>query len=72
MVQGDGVIGYYPHIKKGCNDFLYESCCGINSVKGSMEGHFIFEDLETKERFPVEIKPFDLNYGPHVAYSINR
>ena len=26
-VKGPGVIGEYPEIYEGCEDFVYESCC---------------------------------------------
>ena len=33
-----------------------------------MEGHFEFETNDTKEKFNVVVKPFDLAFGPNVAY----
>lgn len=42
-VEGEGVIGKYPLITPGCEDFVYESVSMITGYEGSMEGSFLFK-----------------------------
>lgn len=42
-VNGEGVIGMYPVISPGCEDFVYESVSMIKSLQGDMEGSFLFK-----------------------------
>ena len=60
-VDGEGVIGLYPIIKKGMQMFTYQSCSYSGSaLGGTMEGWFEFEDLNTHEKFNCMIDPFPL------------
>ena len=63
-VNGPGVIGLHPHIRKGCADFQYESCTVLVGKTAKMSGHFMFEDSQTKENFPVTINPFTISMAP--------
>lgn len=51
----------YPVISSGCEDFVYESCCPIEDLFGSMEGGFVFENSITKETFEATIDTFPLD-----------
>jgi ApaG protein len=62
VVEGPGVIGQYPEIDEGCSDFIYESCCPIQSLEGSMEGGFYFKDSASGEEFYARINPFKLEF----------
>jgi uncharacterized protein affecting Mg2+/Co2+ transport len=63
IVRGPGVIGQFPEMYVGAPDFCYESCTQFEKPFGRMEGHFEFEDVETRETFEVQIDPFgfDMN-----------
>lgn len=54
-IKGPGVIGFYPEIYPGCDDFWYESCCPIGSFNGYMEGEVNFQNMETKEEIQVKV-----------------
>ena len=43
-VEGEGVIGYYPEIFNGCDDFIYESCTNLEGRTGSFGGMLEFKD----------------------------
>ncbi|KRX10096.1 Cyclophilin-like peptidyl-prolyl cis-trans isomerase domain [Pseudocohnilembus persalinus] len=61
IVQGEGVIGKYPIMYKGCNDFIYASCNQLQCQTGSMEGHFIFKNIhDLSDEIKVEIPQFQL------------
>ncbi|KQJ88703.1 F-box protein SKIP16 isoform X2 [Brachypodium distachyon] len=41
-VHGEGVIGKYPSLLPGQEEFVYESCTPLNGSPGSVEGSFTF------------------------------
>lgn len=41
-VSGEAVIGKYPLLHQGKEEFVYESCTFLPSLPGSMEGYFTF------------------------------
>ncbi|CAD6257222.1 unnamed protein product [Miscanthus lutarioriparius] len=41
-VSGGGVIGQYPVLLPGEDEFVYESCTPLPKVPGSVEGSFSF------------------------------
>lgn len=41
-VRGRAVIGMYPLLRRGCDEFVYESCTGLSTKKGSLDGDFTF------------------------------
>jgi uncharacterized protein affecting Mg2+/Co2+ transport len=75
-VAGPGVIGLFPEISPGCQDFTYESCSHIERFAGKMEGKFYFKNLDDPEssELAVQVGPFKydfpkncaiLNFAPH-------
>ncbi|TNV80461.1 hypothetical protein FGO68_gene1988 [Halteria grandinella] len=72
VIEGEGVVGYYPTIEKGMNQpFIYESCSPTQHLGSKMSGWFEFRYLEgpkKNQRFKAMIKPFTLGLqceGPH-------
>lgn len=59
VVEGDGVIGMQPILEPG-EVFKYFSNVILQSGIGNMTGHYIFQNVETKENFNVDIPKFDL------------
>ncbi len=64
-VEGEAVIGQYPYLEPGEEPFVYESCTGIQTSEGHMEGHFVFyegslEEPTSEEPFQVRVAPFPL------------
>eukprot|EP00803_Ostreobium_quekettii_P000427 evm.model.scf_2120EXC.3 EVM.evm.TU.scf_2120EXC.3 scf_2120EXC:10457-15838(+) len=45
-VNGLAVIGQFPVLKAGGQEFCYQSCTRQQESSGSMEGHFSFVDVE--------------------------
>jgi ApaG protein len=58
-IQGEGVVGETPVLKKG-DTYSYTSCCPLSSSIGYMDGFFQFVDLQTENQFTVKIPHFDL------------
>ncbi|MBI3135019.1 MAG: Co2+/Mg2+ efflux protein ApaG [Bacteroidetes bacterium] len=58
-VQGEGVVGEQPVLMPG-QKHVYVSGCDLHSEIGYMKGYYIFERLDTKERFKVEVPRFEL------------
>lgn len=58
-VEGEGVIGQQPLLKKGQN-FEYMSSCNLRTELGKMSGKYIMENMNTKKTFEVNIPAFDL------------
>lgn len=58
-VQGVGVVGLQPLIKTG-KVFSYTSFCKLNTPQGTMEGHYILQNLD-EEQFKIEIPKFILS-----------
>lgn len=60
VIEGPGVIGYYPEMFNGCDDFTYSSCTVVKGRTGSMKGSFQFRELGTNHLFDAIIDPFPL------------
>ncbi|KAL4461645.1 hypothetical protein ABPG74_016269 [Tetrahymena malaccensis] len=60
IVSGPGVIGLYPEVFQGCEDFVYQSCCPQKGFTGSMKGSFQFRDLQTGDIITANIDEFPL------------
>lgn len=58
-VQGEGVVGEQPILSSG-QKHVYVSGCDLHSEIGYMRGYYIFERLDTGERFKVEVPRFEL------------
>ncbi|CAM6096811.1 unnamed protein product [Calypogeia fissa] len=41
-VRGEAVIGVYPILRAGRDEFVYQSCTGLKSKTGTIEGDFTF------------------------------
>lgn len=59
VVEGEGVIGEQPTLEPGAHH-SYSSWCPLQSDTGSMEGHYVFLDLESLQEFEVQIPEFSL------------
>ncbi len=58
-VEGKGVVGETPVLlPQDIHD--YSSGCNLNSTMGKMTGKYLFERLDTQERFFVNIPEFQL------------
>jgi len=68
-VRGRAVIGTYPLLTEGCEEFVYESCTGLSTKKGSLDGDFTFVPGRMSEpkgdpfqavvaRFPLEVPQY--------------
>ncbi|KAF8645555.1 hypothetical protein HU200_066147 [Digitaria exilis] len=60
-VSGEGVIGQYPVLSPGQDEFVYESCTPLPKAPGSVEGSFSF--VPGKLSRP-EGKPFEVMVAP--------
>ncbi|KAL6875645.1 hypothetical protein ACP4OV_013158 [Aristida adscensionis] len=60
-MHGDGVIGKYPVLAPGKEEFVYESCTPLPRVPGSVEGSFSFVPGKLSQP---EGKPFDVTVAP--------
>jgi uncharacterized protein affecting Mg2+/Co2+ transport len=54
------VIGEYPEMYKGCEDFTYSSCTSVKGFTGSMRGSFEFAEIGTTNKFNAIIGAFPL------------
>jgi ApaG protein len=59
VVNGEGVIGQQPIIEPG-ESFQYTSGCELESMIGTMEGHYVFQNLNDMSTFKVSIPRFHL------------
>ncbi|KXZ46223.1 hypothetical protein GPECTOR_46g292 [Gonium pectorale] len=70
QVRGDGVIGMYPILEPGRDEFVYCSCTHQVATRGSMEGEFRFvegtSDRPTGPVFDVVCPPFQLDVPSYV------
>ena len=57
IVDGPGVIGKQPIIQSFEN-YNYQSACDFNTPLGTMEGFYIFKNLDSGELFKAEIPRF--------------
>lgn len=64
-VHGTGVIGLQPLIKPD-RQFKYSSYCQLPTPQGTMEGHFVIQDLN-EMLFQVKIPKFILSAPTHVT-----
>ena len=60
-VQGLGVIGEQPILDLN-QSHAYTSYCELRSEMGFMEGHYIFLNRTTQQKFKVNIPRFYLNF----------
>lgn len=58
-VEGEGVVGLQPVIEPG-KEFQYVSGCNFRSEIGRMQGYYTMENQNTKNKFKVNIPPFDM------------
>ncbi len=58
VVVGDGVVGEQPILIPN-QSYEYYSACMFKTGFGKMEGHYIFENLNTGKRFEVNIPSFN-------------
>lgn len=58
-VQGEGVVGEQPILPPG-KKHIYVSGCDLHSEIGFMKGYYIFERIDTRERFKVDVPRFEL------------
>jgi ApaG protein len=56
-VEGPGVVGEQPVLKPG-QLFVYQSSCTFRTPIGKMKGTYLFEKLNSRESFEVEIPEF--------------
>ncbi|GLU04902.1 hypothetical protein SLE2022_220300 [Rubroshorea leprosula] len=67
---GEAVIGEYPPLCPGEEEFIYESCTGGPSSLGSMEGHFTFVPGRLADpegaQFEVQVATFPLQQPDYV------
>lgn len=60
-VEGKGVVGEQPVFAPG-DQFAYNSACELEGPIGTMEGYYLFENLEDKGTFLVDIPRFTLEF----------
>jgi ApaG protein len=58
-VEGPGVVGETPVLTPG-ESFEYTSFCPLETAFGTMEGHYLMELIDSRERFEARIEPFSL------------
>lgn len=58
-VEGEGVVGVQPVIEAG-KQFQYVSGCNLRTEMGRMHGQYRMENLNSKEKFSVNIPPFEM------------
>jgi ApaG protein len=58
-ISGEGVVGEQPILESGQNH-VYVSGCDLHSEIGYMRGYYVFERMDTKERFKVAVPKFEL------------
>ena len=57
VIDGPGVIGKQPIIASFEN-YNYQSACDFNTPLGTMEGNYLFRNLDSGKLFKVEIPKF--------------
>ncbi len=65
-VEGPGVVGETPLIQPG-EYYRYNSACDLRSMRGTMRGFYMMQQLGKKDCFHVNIPTFKLE----VPYSLN-
>lgn len=62
-VEGEGIVGEQPILSPG-RKHVYVSGCDLHSEVGYMQGYYVFEQLDTKKTFEVEVPRFSLITKP--------
>uniref|UniRef100_A0A0D9XR25 ApaG domain-containing protein n=1 Tax=Leersia perrieri TaxID=77586 RepID=A0A0D9XR25_9ORYZ len=69
-VNGEGVIGKYPLLTPGQEEFVYESCTPLPDSPGSVEGSFTFVPGKLSrpegKSFEVTVAPFPLEMPEYI------
>jgi ApaG protein len=58
-VDGEGVVGVQPVIEPGTS-YQYISGCNLRSEMGKMHGYYILQNLNTSQKFKVQIPVFEM------------
>jgi ApaG protein len=58
-IAGEGIVGEQPILESG-QKHVYVSGCDLHSEIGYMRGYYVFERMDTKERFKVAVPKFEL------------
>lgn len=58
-IDGEGVVGVQPILKPN-EKFVYVSGCNLRTEIGRMEGHYLMENQNSKEKFKVKIPAFEM------------
>ncbi|KAJ0236080.1 F-box protein SKIP16 [Hirschfeldia incana] len=69
-VNGEAVIGKYPLLKAGEEEFVYESCSNFPTTSGSIEGSFTFVPGSLRDpkgsQFEVKVEEFPLKLPDYI------
>ncbi|KFK42940.1 hypothetical protein AALP_AA1G058400 [Arabis alpina] len=69
-VNGEAVIGKYPLLQAGEEEFVYESCSNFPTTTGSIEGSFTFVPRSLKDpkgsQFEVKVEEFPLKLPDYI------
>ncbi|GLJ21951.1 hypothetical protein SUGI_0411140 [Cryptomeria japonica] len=69
-VAGEGVIGKYPLLQEGGDEFVYESCSYLPTSSGSIEGYFTFVPGRLSKpdgpEFTVRVAPIPLQIPQYI------
>ncbi|XP_024376803.1 F-box protein SKIP16 [Physcomitrium patens] len=70
QVHGRAVIGLYPLLRIGEEEFVYESCTGLSAKKGSLDGDFTFVpgriSVPTGDPFKAVVAKFPLEVPQYI------
>lgn len=58
-VEGEGVVGVQPVLQPG-DRYQYVSGCNLQTEVGKMFGTYLMENLDTQEKFDVNIPVFEM------------
>jgi ApaG protein len=58
-IAGEGIVGEQPILESG-QKHVYVSGCDLHSEIGYMRGYYVFERMDTNERFKVAVPKFEL------------
>ncbi|XP_010485720.1 PREDICTED: F-box protein SKIP16-like [Camelina sativa] len=69
-VNGEAVIGKYPLLQAGGEEFVYESCSSFSTTAGSIEGSFTFVPGSLRDpkgsQFEVKVAEFPLELPDYI------
>jgi len=68
VVDGAGVIGYYPSMTPGA-EFIYESCCPLVDNNGTMKGSFQMKRAIDGQTFDAIVPVFNFTVPPMIKMS---